>query len=72
MKRFAARYLYTLETPEPILNGFVEVEEDGTIVRTGVCERPEAEAEFYEGAIVPGFVNAHCHLELSSMKGLFR
>ena len=72
MKRFAARYLYTLETPEPILNGFVEVEEDGTIVRTGVCERPEAEAEFYEGAIVPGFVNAHCHLELSYMKGLFR
>ena len=69
MRRLTAKYLYTLTSAEPIVNGFVEVEEDGTVVRTGSC--PEGEA-VPDGAIVPGFVNAHCHVELSYMKGLFR
>jgi cytosine/adenosine deaminase-related metal-dependent hydrolase len=72
MKRFAAKYLYTLVTPEPIVNGFVEVEEDGTVLRTGVCADPSAEEVFLDGILCPGFVNAHCHVELSYMKGLFR
>ncbi len=69
MRRLSAKYLYTLTSAEPVRNGFVEVEEDGTVVRTGTC--PEGEA-VPEGAIVPGFVNTHCHVELSYMKGLFR
>ena len=72
MKRFAARYLYTLTGPEPVKNGFVELEEDGTVIRTGVSACPEKEPVFLDGVLCPGFVNAHCHVELSYMQGLFR
>ena len=72
MRRIAAKYLYTLASTEPIVNGFVEVDDDGTVVRTGVSPDSAAESEYYEGAVAPGFVNAHCHVELSYMKGLFR
>ena len=72
MNRIAAKYVFPLTGPDPLVNGFVEYENDGTIVRTGVCENPDREPVFLDGAIVPGFVNAHCHIELSYMKGLFR
>ena len=72
MNRIAAKYVFPLTSAEPLLNGFVEFEDDGTIVRTGICEDPAAEPVFYDGAIVPGFVNAHCLVELSYLKGQFR
>ena len=68
MKRITAEYIYTLES-EPIRNGFVEYEEDGTITAVGQCEDGE---EVMSGAIVPGFVNAHCHVELSHLHKKFR
>ena len=69
MRRFAAKYIYTLTSREPLVNAFVELTDDGRILRTGPCEAGET---LLDGAIVPGFVNAHCHVELSYMKGLFR
>ena len=70
IRRIAASYVYTLESSEPIRNGFVEYDaEDGKIIRTGECEPGE---EVLQGAVVPGFVNSHCHIELSHLYGKFR
>ena len=69
-KRVTAEFVYTLESPQPIRNGYVEYDEtDGTIISVGSC----AEGETVEpGALVPGFVNAHCHVELSHLHKKFR
>ena len=72
MKRIAASYVYTLESETPIVNGFVEYDEtDGTVLNVGQCADPASE-EILAGAIVPGFVNAHCHVELSHLHKKFR
>lgn len=68
-KRISAEYVYTLESDEPIIRGYVEYDEDGTILSIGKCDEDE---NVLEGALVPGFVNAHCHLELSHLHKKFR
>ena len=72
MRRIAAKYLYVLDGCDPVENGFVEVEDDGTVIRTGKSEDIASEPYFWDGAVTPGFVNAHCHIELSHLKGKFR
>jgi len=47
----------------------IEIADDGTIIALHGAEKKD-EATVYEGVLVPGFVNAHCHLELSHMKGV--
>lgn len=49
----------------------VEVDNEGTI--TSITEHQNidnlAHVEFYPGILIPGMVNAHCHLELSYLRG---
>ena len=71
MKRIAAKYVFPLDG-SPIRNGFVEYADDGTVTRLGECQDPRSEEAFIDGALVPGFVNTHCHLELSYLWKSFR
>ena len=68
-RRIAAEYVYTLQNDEPIINGYVEFDENGTILGVGKCSDEDT---VIKGALVPGFVNAHCHLELSHLHKKFR
>ncbi len=69
---FSATYVLPI-AGKAIKDGIVEVADDGTI--HGVYP-PKSDVVSgkticnYAGIITPGFVNTHCHLELSHMKGV--
>ena len=70
VERIAAEFVYTLDSDQPIKNGYVEYDtESGEILAVGQCEAGE---QVQPGAIVPGFVNCHCHIELSHLYKKFR
>jgi len=72
MRKLSAQYIYTGEG-KPLKRGIVSVSDEGTILNlkdTGGAFREEAGLEFYNGILVPGFINVHCHLELSHLKGI--
>jgi cytosine/adenosine deaminase-related metal-dependent hydrolase len=57
---------------EPIPHGMLWLNTDGHIARVLTSEDPEyniEDSEYFEGWLVPGFVNSHCHLELSHLQG---
>lgn len=68
-RKIASHYLFT---GHKLIKGcVVEVAPDGRIVSVEQCDRIDSLAgvEFYSGILSPGWVNAHCHLELASMHG---
>jgi cytosine/adenosine deaminase-related metal-dependent hydrolase len=70
MRRFSADYIYTLDG-DAIQNGVVVTDDNGKILAItdeGYASDPNIER--FKGVIVPGFVNAHCHLELSHLLGV--
>lgn len=72
IKHYTADIIFPI-VGSPIENGVVSVDQDGKITFIGTRKEADSlgfnEIEIVKGAIVPGFVNAHCHLELSHMLG---
>lgn len=67
---YTARWVLPIDRP-PVGGGWVAVD-DGLIVATGGPSEPhgvEGPVIDVDGAILPGLVNAHTHLELSWMRG---
>jgi cytosine/adenosine deaminase-related metal-dependent hydrolase len=67
MRYFSAQYVFTNEGP-PLQRAIVCTEDDGTIVNvedTGGKLAERHSLEFYNGIIIPGFINCHCHIEFS-------
>ena len=69
MRKISADKVYTASFPS-IQDGVVIIDDSGKILSLGHRNDFEtAELEIYQGILCPGFINAHCHLELSYMKG---
>lgn len=70
MRFLSADYVFPISSPV-IPEGIVAVKENGCIegVYTAGQLPSDLLIEKYKGIICPGFVNAHCHLELSYLKG---
>ena len=69
MRKISADFIFPI-SKTPIKDGVIILEEDGTILK--IEERSQhdlANLEIHKGIICPGFINTHCHMELSHMKG---
>src|ERR1017187_8039925 len=75
MQRYiSADYIFPVSGP-PLKEGLIAIDSKGYIQEVFSSEQADlkgisrSETERHQGVICPGFVNAHCHLELSYLKG---
>lgn len=69
MQKFSADHVLSMSAP-PIEKGVVITDDEGKILAIEPREHHDpASVQILPGMLIPGFVNTHCHLELSHMKG---
>lgn len=71
LRYLSADYIFPVSS-EPVRDGVVVLNESGEVMdllnpNPGISI--PGKIEHYQGIIVPGFVNSHCHLELSHLHG---
>lgn len=68
MKSFRADYVFPVYA-DPIKNGIVTIDDLGKIIAvTDSNKPPSGHVQQVSGVICPGFINTHCHTELSHLK----
>lgn len=70
MKKISANYIFPGNS-SPIKNGVLVLDDKNSVIAllNPITENINwDEVEIYKGIICPGFVNTHCHLELSYLK----
>ncbi len=69
MHKFSADWVFPVSSA-PVEKGVVITDEVGQILAIERREQHDpATLQMLPGVLIPGFVNTHCHLELSHMKG---
>jgi cytosine/adenosine deaminase-related metal-dependent hydrolase len=71
IRKISASYIFTGKS-DFLKNGILHLNEKGQVLSltdTHGKLAEEANLEYYNGILCPGFINSHCHLELSHMKG---
>lgn len=69
MIHIAAKYIF--DGYNFIKNAFISVDDNGYIKyisKSGESLQEKSRMLFYSGILMPGMINSHCHLELSSLK----
>jgi cytosine/adenosine deaminase-related metal-dependent hydrolase len=70
MRKLTADWIFPVAGP-PVREGVLVLDAEGRVEAVVSREGHDPHTlEKHRGALVPGFVNAHCHLELSHLKGL--
>jgi len=67
-QKFRAKHLfdgYTMRDDQYVLI----MNEDSTVEEIVPLQEAGDDIQYYDGILSPGFINCHCHLELSHMKG---
>jgi aminodeoxyfutalosine deaminase len=71
VRTLSADYIFPISS-DPIANGLVAIADNGEIMEVlepSHINYPTDGLEKHSGIICPGFINSHCHLELSYLKG---
>jgi cytosine/adenosine deaminase-related metal-dependent hydrolase len=67
MHKFSADTIYTV-SGAPIKDGVIVTDDNGKILSIDTADQHDSSSvQKHQGSIIPGFVNTHCHLELSHM-----